>query len=661
MPRFAEEILLLILDSDNGDVVASMPPQSLHTLLAGAVLMDLALENRIDTDLEQVSLVDETPVGDDLLDPVLADIAAANEPRPIDYWLERTAMRGEAIREEALASLVEQGIVQSDESFLFFLTSRVQRSRKYPVIDGTATEEAQFRIMRLLFSDEIPEPRDIVLVSLAAAGDVFKHLLSPEELAEAQERIDLISRMDLIGQSVARALRAAEPLPVPSVRPAAEIPQAAGWPLIGNAIAMAGDIRAFLTREYRKHGPIFRLRALHHSFIAMVGPEANVFLGRISGTHLRSYEPYREFAVAMGGHRVMLNMDGSEHLRMRKVQVKGYSPRTFEANLDLAQDATLRAIAEWPDGQPIGVQRAMQEIIAEQIGLCCTGVSPRAYIGDIAHFLETVISVHIIRRSPKWVKILPKFRRSERRMRELYEQILEAHQPKKRDGAPPDFVDDLLEVNRTDPQFLPETDLPANILAPYQVGLDTSASVCAFMLYVLLTRPDLWEQMQAEVDAMYEQGPADSGSIEEAGRNPPDRARNLAYLSDHSGIAAYRIQLIRLYGIPDSCRRASLDGHDGWASSGGVLPGSRSIRHRALFAGPGAAPTARRVRPVRGGPAPLPGQQFLGSADSAHYGDDCPRDRTCAGAAGTTTAIKLTPAPHPDDSLRFRLVRRRGR
>ena len=202
MPRFAEEILLLMLDSDNGDVVASMPPQSLHTLLAGAVLMDLALENRIDTDLEQVILVDATPVGDDLLDPVLADIAAANEPRGIDYWLERTAMRGEAIREEALASLVEQGIVQSDESFLFFLTSRVQRSRKYPVIDGTATEEAQFRIMRLLFSDEIPEPRDIVLVSLAAAGDVFKHLLSPEELAESQERIDLISRMDLIGQSV---------------------------------------------------------------------------------------------------------------------------------------------------------------------------------------------------------------------------------------------------------------------------------------------------------------------------------------------------------------------------------------------------------------------------------------------------------------------------
>ena len=35
-----------------------MPPQSLDTLLAGALLMDLAPENRIDTGPERVILVD---------------------------------------------------------------------------------------------------------------------------------------------------------------------------------------------------------------------------------------------------------------------------------------------------------------------------------------------------------------------------------------------------------------------------------------------------------------------------------------------------------------------------------------------------------------------------------------------------------------------------
>ena len=218
VPRFAGELLPLILDNDDGDIVTSMPSQSLNTLLAGALLMDLALENRIDTDLERVTLVDATPVGSNLLDPVLADMARDTEPRTIDYRLERTAMRGDEIREKALAGLVEQGIVETDESVAFFLSSRVWHFRRYPTIDGTVTEEVQFRVMRLLFSDDIPDPRDIVIVSLAAAGDVFKHLLSQEELAEARDRIDLISRLDLIGQSVACVLRSAEPTPFPSVR-----------------------------------------------------------------------------------------------------------------------------------------------------------------------------------------------------------------------------------------------------------------------------------------------------------------------------------------------------------------------------------------------------------------------------------------------------------
>ena len=60
MLRFAEEILLLILDNSDGDIASSLPPHSLDTVLAGAVLMDLALEDRIDTDLEKLILADST-------------------------------------------------------------------------------------------------------------------------------------------------------------------------------------------------------------------------------------------------------------------------------------------------------------------------------------------------------------------------------------------------------------------------------------------------------------------------------------------------------------------------------------------------------------------------------------------------------------------------
>ena len=76
--RFAEEIILLLLNDDDGRF-ARVSRQSLDYALAGGALMDLALENRIDTDLENLILVDATPVGDSLLDPTLADIEAGGE------------------------------------------------------------------------------------------------------------------------------------------------------------------------------------------------------------------------------------------------------------------------------------------------------------------------------------------------------------------------------------------------------------------------------------------------------------------------------------------------------------------------------------------------------------------------------------------------------
>ena len=152
MLRFAEEIILLLLNDDDGRF-ARVPSWSLNYALAGGVLMDLALENRIDTDLEKLVLVDATPVGDNLLDETLADIES-EEAQAARYWVERTASRADAIREEALSRLVSLGILESRaDRFLW-----VFQSRRYPAIDGTVEREVKLRIMEVLFSDQIPSP-----------------------------------------------------------------------------------------------------------------------------------------------------------------------------------------------------------------------------------------------------------------------------------------------------------------------------------------------------------------------------------------------------------------------------------------------------------------------------------------------------------------------
>ena len=198
--RFVEEILLLLLRDDGGRFVA-VPGIALDNALAGGVLMDLALENRIDTDPARLILIDPTPVGDSILDPTLAAIAAGQQ-RDARYWVGQTARRAAEIREEALSRLVERGILERHEGRFLW----VFRSRRYPIIDGKAEREVKLRILGVLLSDDIPGPRDIVVIGLADACGILPELLPKGDYGKARARIDQVRKLDLIGQATSQAI-----------------------------------------------------------------------------------------------------------------------------------------------------------------------------------------------------------------------------------------------------------------------------------------------------------------------------------------------------------------------------------------------------------------------------------------------------------------------
>ncbi len=72
---FSEEMLVLLLEDGRGTPIP-FPRTNIKCALAGAVLMDLAFANRIDTDLETLVVIDRTPTGNFMLDRTLAKIGA---------------------------------------------------------------------------------------------------------------------------------------------------------------------------------------------------------------------------------------------------------------------------------------------------------------------------------------------------------------------------------------------------------------------------------------------------------------------------------------------------------------------------------------------------------------------------------------------------------
>src|SRR6202012_4245026 len=121
---------------------------------------------------------------------------------PIGVWLRQIAEEGEALREKTLRRLEQRGILKrGDKKILWGFGTR-----RYPVLQGQEIRDVKLRIFGVILRDDIPPPHDMMLTALAHACRLFQHILSSHELAAATPRIELVSRMDLIGQAVAKTV-----------------------------------------------------------------------------------------------------------------------------------------------------------------------------------------------------------------------------------------------------------------------------------------------------------------------------------------------------------------------------------------------------------------------------------------------------------------------
>ena len=202
MLTIAEEILLLVLDDESGAFI-NEPDVHVGYAVAGALLMDLALANRIDADNEKLFIVAETPTGDVIQDAILAKIVASDEVHDAGYWVSELGRNSADLRNGLLDRLVERSILKEvDEKVLW-----VFKTRRYPMIDGTEEREVKRRILDVLFSDSKPEQRDIVVICLADACNLIEQIMSERELRSVEPRIDEIVKMDVIGQAVINTIR----------------------------------------------------------------------------------------------------------------------------------------------------------------------------------------------------------------------------------------------------------------------------------------------------------------------------------------------------------------------------------------------------------------------------------------------------------------------
>ncbi|MDE0540446.1 MAG: cytochrome P450 [Rhodospirillales bacterium] len=491
-----EELILMLLNEQTG-YFHQVAGWDLNCAVAGAVLAELSLRSRIDTDLETLTLLDGTPTGDAAIDPILEEIAAEPESHDAQFWVERLAAQAEGIIDRTLDRLVEMGIIEHHAGDFWTLSGAFH--------EGAAQEFIKTRVTKALFTDEIPDPRDILVISLVDTCGVFRFIFELDEATE--ERIAEICRMDLIARSIAAAVEhniASPLLRRPTLTK--KIPAVSLRDLVFNRELREGRLPAGFAALAEKYGPVFEIRLpFRKNIIVLAGVKTNEWAHRMGRVFLRSKEYFEGVDKAYGVSRSVHSTDGADHFRFRKSLHTAYSRKTLTRRLDDVYDLARTHMANWEVGAEMPAQEMLRPFLNAQSSPLLANIDTQDEIIDALEYKVRVLNVGIVKTMPRFMLNTPSMRRRAKVTQRIIDRMQRTHSAGQQAGKHQDVVDAYLALHSSDPQFLPETDLPlplgAILMTAMYMGDQTG-----FALYWLMQDPELYARVTAEADALWADG-----------------------------------------------------------------------------------------------------------------------------------------------------------
>ena len=503
-----DELILTLLNEESG-YFHQVPGWNLNCAVTGAVLADLSLRFRIDTDEHSLFVVNERETGMPILDSILKEIASEPVQRNAQYWIERLAPRAESIIDTALDRLTDLKILEHHDGEFWTLSRNVWRPDALDnSSDSTGEQFVRARISRAIFDDETPDPKDAIIISLINTCDVFRFMFQLDE--ESEKRIEFICNIDVIGRSIAAAV--AHNLAGPLLRRSAltkKIPTVSLRKLLFNRHVRNGNIPALFADLTKEYGPVFQLRPpFAEPMIVLSGPETNHWVHRRGRMYLRARDYFEGLEKVYGAAGVLPGLDGADHFRLRKSLSAAYSRNRLAGQMDELYDRARKHMMEWKVGEAYPATNMSRRMINSQISPLMVGVETQDLIDDLLKFKERALAVHILKIMPKFMLKTPGMRRRARKIETLLERIQSVHTPAQRAGQHRNLVDDYLSLHASDPQFVPESNLRFN----FTVALVASAylgDAFSFALYGMASQPDLYAKIQAEADALFSNGDPD--------------------------------------------------------------------------------------------------------------------------------------------------------
>ena len=500
-----QQFIIAILNEQTG-YFHQVEGWTLNCAVAGAVLADLSLRARIDADEESLFLLDSTDTGEPVLDLCLAEIASHPTTQKTRYWIEALASHSEHIVDTTLKHLVELDILLRDEGD-FFTTNHCSSHAELEQYSKSLSvgDYIRSRTQKAIFTDDIPDPQDSFLIGLLNACDVLKLIFDLDE--ENENRIDLICNLELINRRLSKAVKDVSIAPAlqqsPLTKPIPKIPVRR---VLANRHLWDGNLPALFGSLAEQYGPVFTIGGpFQKPRLFLAGPSINSWVRRNSRRFLTSGSYFREMEMVCGANNLLPSLDGAEHFRIRKLMARIYSVSKFHERQQEVFSLCRQFMIEqnWREGSELRVRRDTRLVTNLQMFQIFLSVNVQEEFEDMVKWNERAILCYVANFLPKFMLRTPAMNRRFKLYEKVARRIDLNHLPLQRTDAAHELADELIAVNNSDPQLIPEQNLLFMLAATPVFQALYLGDMLGFLLYELARQPDIASRIRQEADTLF--------------------------------------------------------------------------------------------------------------------------------------------------------------
>lgn len=158
--NLADKLLLLALDDDKGTFTAQ--PFALTYGMAGAILLELSLQEHIKIVDKKVVVNTMSRIDDSLLNKYLEVIRNSKKERSLKYWVQKLGSKQGTIKNEILDKLITSGIlVKKEKKVLWVFNNDV-----FPTVNSKPENSLRNQLYKVIESNKTAELDELMLISL---------------------------------------------------------------------------------------------------------------------------------------------------------------------------------------------------------------------------------------------------------------------------------------------------------------------------------------------------------------------------------------------------------------------------------------------------------------------------------------------------------------